>query len=164
MTCLNCHKQGKNGKFCSNCGRRMMEKCFECGEMEWVGRKVCQTKLKEAKLAHEEVIKKALIVKSSKTRTCLALLLIVSYIGISYVGVTIIMEEAFKAHRILISPARTSGLSGLPFDVVSFVAFNVGIGAPVGVSGLFAYLWYLYLKRNIDKIRKRNEQIKEKAG
>lgn len=49
MICQKCKAENQSGNFCSNCGQRLKEKCSECGQMEqmeWIGRKVCTTKVK----------------------------------------------------------------------------------------------------------------------
>ncbi len=48
MKCPKCKDEDQWENFCSNCGKQLKDKCPECGEMEWIGRKVCETKIKEA--------------------------------------------------------------------------------------------------------------------
>lgn len=44
---MNCKHENEKGNFCSNCGERLKEKCSECGEMETIGRVVCETKIRQ---------------------------------------------------------------------------------------------------------------------
>jgi hypothetical protein len=48
MTCPKCKSENQEGNFCSNCGNKLKEKCPECGEMEPIGRPVCETRLEQA--------------------------------------------------------------------------------------------------------------------
>lgn len=48
MICPKCKSENQFGIFCSECGNQLKEKCPECGKMEPIGRKVCETKLEEA--------------------------------------------------------------------------------------------------------------------
>lgn len=48
MNCLKCKTDNQWGNFCSNCGAGLKEKCPECGRMERIGRKICETKIAEA--------------------------------------------------------------------------------------------------------------------
>ncbi|EKE21803.1 MAG: hypothetical protein ACD_7C00125G0006 [uncultured bacterium] len=43
-----CNHEKESGDLCAVCGATIRERCPECGEMELVTRKVCQTKLSEA--------------------------------------------------------------------------------------------------------------------
>ena len=45
MICPKCNSQNQNGNFCGNCSNLLREKCGECGNMEPIGRLVCQSKL-----------------------------------------------------------------------------------------------------------------------
>lgn len=47
MKCTKCESENQQGKFCSNCGTKLKEKCPECGQMELIGRLVCETKLQK---------------------------------------------------------------------------------------------------------------------
>ena len=49
MTCQKCNNGNQQGNFCCNCGNPLREKCPECGEMEIIGRPICESKLKKAK-------------------------------------------------------------------------------------------------------------------
>lgn len=49
MTCQKCNNQNEGGNFCGNCAEPLKEKCPECGEMELIGRVVCEKKLRVAK-------------------------------------------------------------------------------------------------------------------
>jgi hypothetical protein len=48
MTCPKCQAE-QNGNFCANCGKKLCEQCSECGEMEPIGRKACETVVKKAR-------------------------------------------------------------------------------------------------------------------
>lgn len=59
MKCIKCGSKNQQGNFCSNCGTKLREKCPECGQMELIGRLVCETKLQKAnKLRWNYVVKK----------------------------------------------------------------------------------------------------------
>jgi len=47
MNCPKCKDEYQEDNFCSNCGNQIKEKCPECGEMEFVGRLVCETLIKK---------------------------------------------------------------------------------------------------------------------
>ena len=49
MICPKCKEDVPRNNFCGNCGAKLLEKCPECGKMEPIGRKVCESKLAEAK-------------------------------------------------------------------------------------------------------------------
>lgn len=49
MICPKCKTENQYGNFCSNCGERLKEKCRECGKPERIGRKVCKTKIAQAR-------------------------------------------------------------------------------------------------------------------
>jgi len=49
MLCPKCKENVPRNNFCGNCGEKLLEKCSECGKMEPIGRKVCETKLEKAK-------------------------------------------------------------------------------------------------------------------
>jgi len=49
MNCPRCKDEYQEDNFCSNCGVALWEKCSECGEMELIGRSVCETKYEAAK-------------------------------------------------------------------------------------------------------------------
>jgi hypothetical protein len=55
MTCPKC-KNNQFGNYCSECGEKLRERCAECGKMEFIDRKVCETKLAEAKKEKEGYI------------------------------------------------------------------------------------------------------------
>ena len=42
----------EDGNYCSHCGAQLKEECSECGEMEWIERKVCLSLYK--KILNEE--------------------------------------------------------------------------------------------------------------
>lgn len=49
MTCPKCNKEiPYDHNLCGYCGNPIREKCSECGEMEKIGRAVCETKVKDA--------------------------------------------------------------------------------------------------------------------
>lgn len=49
MKCRKCEKEIKDDSvYCSYCAEPQREKCQECGELELIGRKVCESKYKEA--------------------------------------------------------------------------------------------------------------------
>ncbi len=59
MKCIKCGSENQQGSFCSNCGTKLKEKCAECGQMELIGRVVCETKLQKAeKLRWDYIAKK----------------------------------------------------------------------------------------------------------
>lgn len=58
MICPRC-KSEQYGNFCGNCGTKMRERC-SCGKMEPIGRKVCFTKLWEAKKKVDDFAKNRL--------------------------------------------------------------------------------------------------------
>lgn len=47
MNCPKCKSEGQNGNFCSNCGEKLKERCWKCGQMERIGRKVCGKKVRQ---------------------------------------------------------------------------------------------------------------------
>ncbi|MEA1926055.1 MAG: zinc ribbon domain-containing protein [Patescibacteria group bacterium] len=57
MICPKCKSKNQFGNFCSECGNPLKEKCPECGKMEPIGRKICETKLEEARKAQKEYLK-----------------------------------------------------------------------------------------------------------
>ena len=57
MICLKCKENVPRNNYCGNCGAKLLEKCPECGKMEPIGRKVCETKLEEAEQARKEYLK-----------------------------------------------------------------------------------------------------------
>ncbi|MFA5994300.1 MAG: hypothetical protein WC823_05050 [Parcubacteria group bacterium] len=44
----NCIHQNELGNFCGQCGVVLKERCLECGEMEKIGRVMCETRLRLA--------------------------------------------------------------------------------------------------------------------
>ena len=60
MICPKCQAKNQGGNFCSNCGNPLREKCDECGKMEPIGRRVCETKLAEARRKVDEYISQAI--------------------------------------------------------------------------------------------------------
>ncbi len=54
MTCPKCGSQGENENYCGNCGNKLKEKCSECGQMEAIGRPVCETKVANSKFKADE--------------------------------------------------------------------------------------------------------------
>lgn len=47
MNCPKCKSEGQNGNFCSNCGEKLKERCRECGQIERIGRKICDKKIRQ---------------------------------------------------------------------------------------------------------------------
>ncbi len=70
MKCPKCKEEEQWDNFCSNCGNQLKEKCPECGQMEQIGRRVCETKLKEA----EEALSAYISRKVGDWRTLFAVL------------------------------------------------------------------------------------------
>lgn len=48
MNCPKCGSKNQKQNFCGNCGAALWEKCPECGEMELIGRRVCEKKYRYA--------------------------------------------------------------------------------------------------------------------
>lgn len=58
MNCRKCKKPIDNDSmFCKYCAIPQREKCLECGEMELIGRQVCERKLAEASSAMKTFLK-----------------------------------------------------------------------------------------------------------
>jgi hypothetical protein len=91
MTCSNCNKQCENGNFCSNCGHGMMKKCPECGEMEWVGRKFCGTKLKKARANQREFVENEVSIPKI-INAVIAWVLALFMVGLIFFGAVTITE------------------------------------------------------------------------
>ena len=49
------HRTCSGGIYCADCGTVLKEKCPKCGQMERIGRKVCETDLKRAEDAKKEM-------------------------------------------------------------------------------------------------------------
>jgi len=56
MKCPKCESENEWGNFCSGCGAQLRKKCLECGEMERIGRIVCETKIVQIKKEKEQFI------------------------------------------------------------------------------------------------------------
>ena len=48
MTCPRCQTENQIGNFCSECGEKLRERCPECGGMELIGRKICESLISKA--------------------------------------------------------------------------------------------------------------------
>ncbi len=59
MNCPKCKDEYQGDNFCSNCGAALREKCPECGEMEAIGRAVCETELEKMESAEFEYVNKS---------------------------------------------------------------------------------------------------------
>jgi len=85
---LECNHHYQRGSFCKLCGVTLEEKCPECGEMELIGRKVCQTKLSEAITARNQS-KKETRGKIDKRRFNIGLLTIIGFCIFILIGALI---------------------------------------------------------------------------
>lgn len=63
---MKCNHQNEFGNFCSKCGVPLKEKCAECGEMETMGRRICNTKRLKANTKLTDYEKRFLIPKYKK--------------------------------------------------------------------------------------------------
>lgn len=91
-----CKHKNENGNFCSQCGIAIREKCPECGEMEWIGRKICEKNIKEAREAWNAYIDP--IQKKSKFRTGIATLSTLVVVITSFVVMIIIPHNFLHYH------------------------------------------------------------------
>jgi len=86
MTCPKCKSENEEGNFCSNCANPLKKKCSECGEMEWIGRNVCETLVEEAQTKQAEYIKQGMPDLFERTAIPIVVLAAVMILFGSYVS------------------------------------------------------------------------------
>lgn len=95
MNCPKCKDKDQKDNFCSNCGAALTEKCPECGEMELIGRMVCEIKYEAAKNKYCEMY----ATKDKLYITWFVFITIFGFIGIVVAGKIIsnhIEKESFQ--------------------------------------------------------------------
>ncbi|EKE21802.1 MAG: hypothetical protein ACD_7C00125G0005 [uncultured bacterium] len=108
--------------FCASCGIALKEKCPECGEMELIGRKICQTKLSEAITARNRS-KKETRGKIDTQRFSIGLLAIIGFfifilIGALFNHYYIIASHTNAVLAVFVVTAMALSMSFLILDMI----------------------------------------------
>jgi hypothetical protein len=105
MICPKCKSADEVRNFCGNCGEELKEKCPECGQMEWIGRKICESRISKIKNEKESFIDKAMLPAKIVFSISVLMIIFMPYVAMEFISQVLLGLKGYSRLSLELSMA-----------------------------------------------------------